>query len=80
MKFYMIALKDLSAYLLLKLCHCTIYILVKSGLDDLLGCGAQALRLGTLFFVPAIGLEYQVSLRHRNALVRLGHLWPCLWQ
>lgn len=70
----MIALKDLSVYLLLKLYHCTVCILEKSGLDYLLGCGTQALRLVTLFFVPAIALEYQVSLWHGNALVRLGHL------
>lgn len=68
----MIAMKGLSTYLLLKLYYCT--ILEKSGLDDLLGCGAQALRLVTLFFVPAIAVEYQVSLWHGNAFVRLGHL------
>lgn len=62
MKFCMIALKDLSTYLLLKLYHCTVCVLVQSSLDDLLGCGAQAPRLVTLFFVPAIALEYQVSL------------------
>lgn len=62
MKFYIIALKDLSTYLLLKLYHCTVCILVKSGLDYLLGCGAQALRFVPLFFVPALALEYQVSL------------------
>lgn len=70
----MIALKDLSAYLLLKPNHCTICILEKSDSDDLFGCGAQALRLVTPFFVPAIALECQVSLWHGNALVRLGHL------
>lgn len=70
----MIALKDLSGYLLPKLYHCSVCIVEKSGFDDLLGCGAQALRLITLFFVPAMALEYQVSLWHGNALVRLGHL------
>lgn len=40
----MVALKDLSMYLLLELYHCTVCILEKSGLDDLLGCGAQALK------------------------------------
>lgn len=53
----MIALKDLSPYLLLKPYHCTICILEKSDLGDLLGCGAQSLRLVTPFFVPAIALE-----------------------
>lgn len=39
-----------------------------------LGVVLRLLRLVTLFFVPAIALEYQVSLWYGNALVRLGHL------